>query len=58
MQKPIPSTLRRCGCKENKDEGRSSLLSAEMCKTSENVGKSFELLCKMFAAVARRTKDD
>ena len=38
-QKPITSALGNSECEEYKDDRASSLLSAEMCKISENVGK-------------------
>ena len=58
MQKPIPSTLplRSSECEEYEDNRGSSLLSAEMCEISKK--KSYELLCKMFAATPGRTKDE
>ena len=39
VQKPIPSTLRSGRCEEYEDDRGSSLLSAEMCEISENVGE-------------------
>ena len=39
VQKPIHSTLRSSGCEEYEDDRGSSLLSAEMCEISKNVGE-------------------
>ena len=43
VQKPIPSTLRSSGCKEYKDNRGSSLLSAKMCETCEDVGETLRI---------------
>ena len=58
MQKQIPSAFRSGGCQEYEDDRGSSLFSAEMLTTSENVRKPYELWCKMFSAVPERTKED
>ena len=50
MQKRISSTFHSSGCEKHTDDSRSNFLSAEMCKTCENVGKTF-------AAVPGRTKE-
>ena len=43
VRKPIPSTLRSSGCEEYEDDRGSSLLSADMCEISENVGETFRV---------------
>ena len=39
VQEQIPSAFRSCGCKMYENDRGSDLLSAKVCKTSENVGK-------------------
>ena len=56
MQEQIPSAFRSGGCEEYENDRVSSLLSAEMRKTSKNVRKI--LLCKMFSAVPERTNKE
>ena len=58
MQEQIPSAFRSGACEKYEDDRGSSLLSAEVRKTSEDVRKSYELLCKMFSAVPERTKEE
>ena len=58
MQEQIPSVFRSGTCEKYEDDRGSSLLSAEVRKTSEDVRKSYELLCKMFSAVPERTKEE
>ena len=39
VQGQIPGAFRSCGCKEYENDGGSSLLSAKVCETNENVRK-------------------
>ena len=54
----MPGAFRSCGCEKYENDRGSSLLGAKMCKTSENVRKPYDLLCKMFSAVPERTKEE
>ena len=58
MQEQIPSAFRSGGCEKYENDRGSSLVSAEMLTTSENVRKPYELLWKMFSAVPERTKEE
>ena len=56
MQEQIPSAFCSGGSEEYENDRGSSLLSAEMRRTSKNVRKI--LLCKMFSAVLERTNKE
>ena len=58
MQEPIPDTF--CGSEreEHEDCSRSTLRRVKSVKLARMSEKSYELLCKLFAAVAERTKNE
>ena len=58
MQEQIPGAFRSGGCEEYEDDRGSSLFSAEMLKTKQNVRKPYKLLCKVFSAVPERIREE
>ena len=56
MQKPLSGTLRSSVCKGHQDDQAfSEPKGVGLARMSE---KSYELLCKMFAAAPERTRDE
>ena len=58
MKEQIPSAFRSGGCEEYENDGGSSLLSAKMRKTSENVRKILQVTVQLISAVPQKTKEE
>ena len=58
VQEQIPSAFRSGGFEKYENDCGLNLLSAKIRKTSENVRKTYKLLCKKLSAVPERTIDE